>query len=300
MSQGTEPPQTAAIAFAPARERWLTPLELTLLGAIWGAAFLFMRMAVGAFGVVALVEIRLAVGALILLPFLWKARMKFPLVLWPKLAGIGLLNSALPFLLFSWATLHAPAGVGAISNALTVLFTTLIAALFFGERISTRAGCALVAGFVGVVVLASGKMAGVPVGWAALAGTGGALLYGIAINLTRRHLTGLPSAATAAATLGASALLLMPCALWQWPDTPVPLRAWGAALALGVACTGIAFLLYYRLIARIGPSRASTVTYLIPVFGVAWAWWFLDEPLTLTMLMSGVLILGSLAIGNKR
>jgi len=264
MRQGTESSQAATIS----REHWLTPLELTLLGAIWGAAFLFMRVAVGAFGPLALVEIRLAVGALMLLPFLCKARARFPPGVWPKLAGIGLLNSALPFLLFSWATLHAPAGVGAITNALTVLFTTLIAALFFGERITTRAGLALVAGFVGVVVLASGKMAGVPVGWAALAGTGGSLLYGIAINLTRRHLTDLPSAAAAAATLGTSALILLPFALWQWPSGVVTLQAWGAALALGVVCTGIAFLLYYRLIARIGASRASTVTYLIPVIAV--------------------------------
>jgi len=298
MPQSAEPSRTAAIAFV--RERWLTPVELTVLGAIWGASFLFMRISVGAFGVLALVEIRLAIGALILLPFLWRARARFPLALWPKLAGIGLLNSALPFVLFSWASLHAPAGVGAISNALTVLFTTLIAALFFGERINTRAGLALVAGFVGVVVLASGKMAGVPVGWAALAGTGGSLLYGIAINLTRRHLSGLSSGAAVAAMLGTSALLLLPFALWQWPSGTLPPRAWGAALALGVICTGIAFLLYYRLITRIGASRASTVTYLIPVFGVAWAWWFLKEPLTWTMLLSGALILGSLALGNKR
>jgi len=111
MSQGTEPSQAAAISLAHSREHWFTPLELTLLGAIWGAAFLFMRVSVGVFGVLALVEIRLAIGALILLPFLYKARARFPLALWPKLAGIGMLNSALPFLLFAWATLHAPAGV---------------------------------------------------------------------------------------------------------------------------------------------------------------------------------------------
>jgi len=245
------------------------------------------------------VEVRLAAGALVLLPFLWRERARLPLALWPKLAGIGLLNAALPFLLFAWAAQRAPAGVGAISNALTVLFTALIAALFFGERITTRAGVALLAGFVGVIVLASGKMAGVPVGWAAAAGTLASLLYGIAINLVKRHLSGLPSAPVAAATLGASALLLLPFALWQWPQGEVPVQAWGAALTLGVVCTGIAFLLYYRLIARIGASRASTVTYLIPVFGVAWAWWLLGEPLTLTMLIAGVLILGSLALGRK-
>jgi len=187
--------KTSGFTLAKSRESWLTPLELTLLGAIWGASFLFMRVSAGVFGPLALVEVRLAAGALMLLPFLWQARAQFPLALWPKLAGIGLLNAALPFLLFAWAAQRAPAGVGAITNAMTVLFTALIAALFFGERISTRSGLVLLTGFVGVVVLASGKMAGASIGWAALAGTCASLLYGIAINLVRRHLSGLPSAA---------------------------------------------------------------------------------------------------------
>jgi len=270
-----------------------------LLGAIWGASFLFMRVSAEAFGPVALVEVRLVAGALVLMPFLWRERARFALMLWPKLAGIGLLNAALPFVLFAWAAQRAPAGIGAIANATTVLFTALIAALFLGERIGLRAGFALLVGFVGVVVLASGKMDGVPVGWAAAAGTLASLLYAIAICLVRRYFTGLPSAALAAATLGASALLFLPFAWWQWPSDPIPLHAWGAALALGVVCTGVAFLLYYRLIARIGASRASTVTYLIPVFAVTWAWWLLGEPLTVTMLVAGVLILGSLAVGRK-
>src|SRR5690606_904168 len=94
--------------------RWLTPLELTLLGAIWGASFLFMRVAADDFGPVPLVEIRLALGASVLLPFLWRARDAFPWQLWPRLALIGLINSAVPFLLFAWAAQRAPAGVGAI------------------------------------------------------------------------------------------------------------------------------------------------------------------------------------------
>jgi len=295
VSHGTHPLKTTAIS----RTSWFTRLEMPLLGAIWGTAFLFMRVSVGAFGPLVVVEIRLAIGALILLPFLWRERARFPLELWPKLAGIGMLNSALPFALFAWATLHAPAAIGAITNAMTVLFASLIATLFFGESISTRGKLALLAGFGGVMVLASGKMAGVQVGWAVLAGTGGSLLYGLAINLTRRYLAGLPSAAAAAATLGASALLLLPFALWQGPTDEASLQAWGAVLALGVLCTGVAFLLYYRLIARIGASRASTVTYLVPIFGVFWAWWLLDEPVTVTMLLSGALILGSLKIGSK-
>ena len=290
--------QTLPYADATARN-WLTPVELCLLGAIWGASFLFMRVAANDFGPAPLVEVRLALGALVLLPFLWKARASFPLRLWPKLALIGAINSAVPFLLFAWAAQRAPAGIGAITNAMVVLFTALVGFLFFGEKIGLRRAVALFAGFAGVVVLASGKTAGASVGWAAAAGTTAAFLYGIGINLVRRHLTGLPAAAVAAATLSCSALLMLPFAWATWPAQAIPLRSWLSAAMLGVLCTGFAFVMYYRLIARIGASRASTVTYLVPVFGVAWAWWLLDEPLTWSMALAGATILGSVALSQR-
>ncbi|HEY1140053.1 MAG TPA: DMT family transporter [Lysobacter sp.] len=284
-----------------AQERgWLTPLELALLGAIWGASFLFMRVAAKDFGAIPLVEVRLGLGSLVLLPFLWRARAQFPLKLWPKLALIGAVNSAIPFMLFAWAAQRAPAGIGAISNAMTVLFTALVGFLFFHEKIGARRSIALVAGFAGVVVLASDKTAGGDqVGWAVAAGATASFLYGIGINLVRRHLTGLPPAAVASATLGVSALLTLPFAIANWPSHAIPAKSWFSASALGVVCTGLAFVMYYRLIARIGASRASTVTYLIPVFGVAWAWLLLDEPLTIKMGIAGALILGSVAFSQK-
>lgn len=279
---------------------WLTPLELALLGAIWGASFLFMRVAADDFGPVPLVLIRLGLGALLLLPFLWRARAAFPLRRWPLLALIGMINAALPFILFAWAAQRAPAGVGAIANALTVLFTALVGALFFGEKIGTRRALALLVGFFGVVVLASGKVAGMSIGWATAAGALASLSYGVGINLVRRHLTGLPAAAVAAATLGGATVLTLPFAITTWPSGPIPAVSWGSAIALGLLCTGAAFVLYYRLIARIGASRASTVTYLIPLFGVGWAWLLLDEPLTWPMAIAGGLILGSVAISQRR
>src|SRR5690606_27278818 len=279
---------------------WVTPLEITVLGAIWGASFLFMRVAAPEFGAVALVELRLALGALVLLPFLWAARRRFPPALWPKLAGIGAINSAVPFVLFAWAAERAPAGIGAIANAMTVLFTALVAFLFFGERIGRRRAIALLAGFAGVVVLASGKVAGASVGAAVAAGGLASLFYGLGLNLVRRHLAGLPPAAVAAATLGCSALLVLPLAVAAWPAQPVGGAAWGSAVALGVLCTGAAFVMYYRLVARIGPTRAPTVTYLVPVFGVGWAWWLLGEPVTVSMAIAGAIILGSVALSQKR
>ncbi|WP_285448112.1 DMT family transporter [Xanthomonas sp. LMC-A-07] len=278
---------------------WRTPLELVFLGIVWGCSFLFMRVAAPHFGAAALVEIRLALGAAVLLPFLWVARRRFPLHRWPMLAAIGVLNSALPFLLFAWGAQHAPAAVGAICNAMTVLFTALIAFVFFGERIGTRRAVALLIGFIGVLVLATGKSAGLSVGPAALAGATASLLYGIGYNLVKRYMGDLPPAASAASTLGCSALLLAPVAWWQWPSATVPASAWACAGALGVVCTGLAFLMYYRLIQRIGPARASTVTYLVPVFGALLAWALLGEALTWTMLLAAVLILGSVAFSQR-
>ena len=220
---------------APKQRSWQTPLELGLLGAIWGASFLFMRVAAKDFGAAPLVEIRLALGALILLPFLWRERAAFPLNLWPKLALIGAINSAIPFVLFAWAAQRAPAGIGAISNAMAVLFTALVGFLFFGEKIGMQRSIALLAGFAGVIVLASGKTAGASIGSAVAAGATAAFLYGIGVNLVRRHLVGLPPAATSAATLGCASLLTLPFAIAQWPQHAIPMQSWLSASALG-AC----------------------------------------------------------------
>ncbi len=289
----------ASITTPDTAKAWLTPLELGLLGAIWGASFMFMRIAAKDFGAAPLVFVRLALGAAILLPFLWRERRAFSAALWPRLALIGAINSAIPFVLFAWAAQHAPAGVGAITNSMAVLFVALIAFLFYGEKIGVRRALALLFGFIGVIVLASGKIGGASIGLPVAAGTTAAFLYGIGANLVKRHLMGLPATAVAAATLSCSALLTAPFAFAQWPSHAIPARSWAAAAALGVVCTGIAFVMYYRLIARIGAPRAATTTYLVPLFGVGWAWLLLDEPLTLNMAIAGVLILGSVVLSQR-
>jgi drug/metabolite transporter (DMT)-like permease len=284
---------------APAVPAWKTPLELIVLGAIWGASFLFMRIGAADFGPFALVEIRLSLGALILFPFLWRERVRFTTPLRWRLAGIGAINAAIPFALFAWGAERAPAGIGAICNALTVMFTVLVGVAFYGERISLRQIIGMLAGFAGVVVLASSKTSGQGVWLAALAGTTAALFYGFGVNLIRRHLAGIPAGAVAAATLLGASLLMAPLAIWTWPQHAVPVRSWIATVLLGVLCTGIAFVLYYRLINRIGGPRASMVTYLIPLFTVLWAWLVLAEPLTTNMAVSAAMILGGVALSQR-
>lgn len=297
----SNPLSTTAAAAASAARAWLTPAELVALGAIWGASFLFMRVSAKDFGPFALVELRLALGAIILLPFLWRARAQFTGALWLRLAGIAAINSAIPFLLFAWAAERAPAGIGAITNAMAVPFAALVAFLFFGEQIGPRRAAGLFLGFAGVVVLASGRTGGGATVWpAALAGTTAALLYGVGGNLLKRYLAGVPASAVASATLVCASLLVAPLAAFTWPQHPIPVMSWVSATLLGVLCTGLAYVLYYRLIHRIGAPRAATVTYIVPLFGIVWAWLLLDEALTPSMAAAGTLILCGVALSQMR
>lgn len=300
MSGQAMPHTPSAVSATRHTRTLLTTAELVLLGAIWGASFMFMRVAAPEFGPVALVEIRLVLGALVLLPFLWVARHELNFRLLIALAIIGVINSALPFTLFGWAATFAPAGIGAICNALAVLFTAIFATVFFGERLTRGRWLALGVGLLGVLLLASARIDGVDVPAAVAAGVTAAALYGVGANLVRKHLAGkLPPAAVAAATLGAAALFMAPGAALTWPEvTPGP-RAWGAAIALGVVCTGLAYALFYRLISKIGAARAVMVTYLVPLFGAGWSFALLGEPVTLTMAAAGALIIASIALSQR-
>jgi drug/metabolite transporter (DMT)-like permease len=288
------------VRFAPRGLDWRTPVELVLLAAIWGGSFLFLRIATPRFGPVSLVDVRLALGALVLAPFLWRARGQLAAVGWFKIMAIGLVNTLLPFLLFAWSAERAPAGVSAIVNSMAVPFAALAAFVLFREQIGVRRLTGLAIGLVGVVVLASGDVDGAGIAPAVAAGAAAALLYGVSANLVKRYFAGLPPAAVAAATLAWGAVLLSPFAAWQWPSANIPAQAWLSLIALGVVCTGAAYAIYYRLIQRVGAPRATTVTYLVPIFGVLWAWLALGEPLTFAMLLGGVLILGGMLFGQSK
>ncbi|MDQ5898015.1 MAG: hypothetical protein QG612_2101 [Pseudomonadota bacterium] len=269
-------------------------LDLTLLAALWGGSFLFMRYAVPHFGVVPLIWLRVALASVCLLPLLL---MKGQLGALRQRAGavavMGLFNSGLPFLLIAWATLSITAGLASIMNAMTPVCTAVIGALWLGDRLDGRRSLGLLIGLGGVALLAADKADFRPggSGWAIVAMLLAASCYGFAANHTRRYLQGVPALVNAAGTQIVSALVLLVPALWSWPDHLPGLGPWLAVLVLGVACSALAYLLFFRLIANVGAGRAVTVTFLVPVFGTLWGALFLGEPVTASMLTGGAVVL---------
>ena len=268
--------------------------ELITLAALWGASFLFMRMGAAEFGPVALSAVRVIGAALFLLPLLkWRGQIGALRRHWRAIFIVGAINSALPFLCFSYAALSISAGLSAIFNAASPLFGALVAWLWLNDKLTRSRVLGLAIGFGGVIWLASDKASFKPggSGWAIVACLAGAALYGVAANFAKKRLNGVPPMAVAAGSqLSAALVLLVPAVVW-WPHTMPSHGAWIAASLLAVACTGMAYLLYFRLIAHVGPANAIAVTFLIPVFAVLWGWFFLDERITAAMVAGCAVIL---------
>ena len=280
-------------------------LELTLLAALWGGSFLFIRYAAPAFGVAPLIWLRVAIAALCLVPLLlWRGQGDILRQHAGTLALMGIFSTALPFVLIAWAMLSLTAGLASILNAATPIFTAVIAALWLHDRLNKSQMLGLVIGFAGVLLLAADKADFKPggSGWAIVAMLLATLSYGVGANMTKHYLGGVPPLVNAAGSQLVSTLILSPLAWWFWPAKMPENMAWGAVIALGVGCTALAFLMFFRLIATIGAARTITVTFLIPLFGVLWGSLFLNETVNAGMLVGGgIVILGtSLATGVFR
>jgi drug/metabolite transporter (DMT)-like permease len=276
-------------------------IELVALAALWGGSFLFMRMSAAEVGPVALVAVRVTGAALLLLPLLaqrgqWSELGRH----WRPILFVGITNSALPFLCFAYAALSITAGLSSLFNATAPLFAALIAWAWLGDRLSALRWLGIVISMVGVASLVWSNV-NTPAafrpggsGWAVVVCIAATMCYGIAANFAKRRLGGVPPLAVAAGSQAAAALCLaVPAWLW-WPaKAPGPV-AWGALAMLAFACTGVAYLLFFRLIANAGPSNALAVTYLVPLFAVLWGWLFLGETVTPAMLAAGgVVLLGT-------
>ena len=274
-----------------------------LLAALWGGSFLFTRIANTEFGALPTVGVRVAVASLCLLPLLlWQGHGRTLLRHWKQLWFVGMLNSGIPFACFSFALMSISTGLSAILNATAPLFGALIAWLWLHDRPGRSRVLGLVIGFLGVALLAWDKASfkpdasGLSTGGAVLACLVACVCYGVAGNYTKRHLDGLPTLVTATGSqLGATLGLALPT-WWLWPAQMPGRTAWLAVLAVGVFCTGLAYVLYFSLIGKVGPARAITVTFVVPAFAGVYGALFLSETVTPWMLFCGAIIICGTAL----
>ncbi|ESA34908.1 drug metabolite exporter family [Leptolyngbya sp. Heron Island J] len=275
--------------------------ELLLLAALWGGSFLFMRIAAPVLGPVWLIEFRVLLAGLVLLPVLVRLKLADELrrrVI--PLLVVGCLNSAIPFLLLAFASVSLPAGFTSILNGTAPLFGTIVAFMWLHERLTPSSMLGFVLGFIGVVIL---------VGWKAIETTSGvviavvaalsaALMYAIAAPYIKQNLAGVPSlVVTTGSQLGA-ALVIIPALPFTMPQQTPSAGVVISVLALAVLSTAFAYILYFRLIQNVGSTKALTVTYLIPLFAMLWGAVVLGEAITSSMIVGCGLVLLGTAIAN--
>jgi len=268
--------------------------RLLVLAALWGGSFTFMRFAVPAMGPLWLAASRVSLAFLALFAYAL-LRGKVPAVRthWRDFLMIGVVNSALPFALFCFAEQYVGGSTAAVLNATSPFFATIVAALWLREPITAAKVAGMLLGLGGVGTLVGWQPAPLTgnVALAVVACLAAALCYGIASVYAKVRMAGVPSFATALYSQLAAALVLAPALpLVPLPSDVSPQVA-ANVVALALASTAIAYLLYFRLIANIGPARALTVTFLIPLFGVLWGWAFLGETIGAGMLAGCALIL---------
>jgi drug/metabolite transporter (DMT)-like permease len=282
--------------------------EFLLLAALWGSSFLFMRVGAAELGALPTAGLRVALAAVFLLPvFLVKGvwgdfRQRAAHILF-----VGLLNSGIPFALFAFAVMHISTGLTSILNATVPLTGALVAWVWLKDRPDTWRATGLAIGFVGVCLLVIGKSGFSLAPGASSAGSAlvamlacllATLCYGVAASFTKRHLTGVHPLATASGSqIGAALGLAMPT-WWFWPDQAMSTQAWGAMIAVALLCTSLAYILFFRIIAQAGPSKALTVTFLVPVFALLYGSLFLNEVISPWMIGCGLVIMAGTALST--
>lgn len=272
---------------------------LLALSAIWGASYIFIRVAVEPFGPVLLMFSRVALSAVILLGYARLRGLRLDLRRhWLKFLVLGFLGSALPFVLIAWAQLTVTASMAAILMSTTPLFTALVAAVGLGERLTVSKLLGAMLGIIGVTVTVGGSALSLDAG--VIAASAALLLatlcYALGGVFAKRYLTGLSHLSLSSGQLLSAAFLLAPVSLADLPLATPPPDAALALLALAILCTAFAYQLYYYLIISAGPTKALTVTLLIPVFGVLMGGVLLQEPISSGMLIGLVIVLFSVGL----
>jgi drug/metabolite transporter (DMT)-like permease len=280
--------------------------RLALLALLWGSSFLWIKLALRGFTPVQIVIVRLALGALVLLPIALRRGMRFPAdrVTWAHLFVAALVANAIPYTLFGVGEETVDSGVAGVINATTPLWTALIAFLAGTDRdASWRRGAGLALGFAGALLIFSPwESTNEIASWGGLAILGASASYGISYVYMGRYLThrGIPPIMLSATQLAAGAVLMLLALPWGGLTAPEwRLDAVTSLLILAVLGTGVAYVLNYRLITDEGPTVASTTTYLLPVVAVVLGALFVSEPVTIPMVAGMVLVLGGVALVQR-
>lgn len=274
-------------------------LELLLLAAVWGASFLFTRIAAPVLGPVLLIELRVVLAGVTLL----LVATRFNLIgeirknLIPLLV-IGCINTAIPYLLFAFAALYLPAGFSSLLNAMTPLFGTLITGLWLREKLTLSQFIGLIVGFAGVTILVGWTELPVTNSfiWAVVAGLSAAFLYAVGASYAQKKLSGVNSIVVATGSLLSATICLLPITPWFLPDTFPSMTVIWMTIALGLFSTALAYVMYFHLLSNVGVSKSLTVAYLVPLFAMFWGTLILDEPITQSMVFGCGLILSGTAI----
>lgn len=274
-----------------------------MLSALWGGSYLFMRLAIVSLSPFVIAEFRLFIasiflGILLLCKNSWRQYLYLPRRLWPKLLFIAIFNAALPFTVIAYAIQFINAGTGAILNSTSPLWSALIATIWFKDRLTFSRILGLFVGFIGVVFLMWGKasLGSTGTGLAILAAMVGTLSYGISTNFLKHYAQGLHPLTVTFWSLFISFLLLLVPASLTFDFESITVLALLGVIGLGVLSTAIANILFFGLAERISPTIAITVTFLVPVFSMLWGDLFLQEHVTLRMLLGALIVLVGTAL----
>ena len=276
--------------------------RLVLLAALWGGAFVFLRVVAPVLGPAWTPELRVLLGGLALLAWFRLTGIDAGLVRHARFyLLVGTVNIAIPFALFSFAAMHAPASLMSIVNATAPIFGLAWSAAFGDERITWRKAGGMLLGVAGValIVRPSGAAEGPMLAWAVAAVLAACTCYGATGVLMKRFSGGASPLAMAAGNQLGAAPVLLPLLPLQPPLAAPSALVIANLLALALLASGVAFVLYFRLITDVGATRALTVTYLIPLFGVLWGWLFLGETLPVSALGGGILILAGTVLVTR-
>ena len=272
---------------------------LTFLGALWGSAFMFIKVATPEFGPVALVNTRLVIASLIFLPILLRHKYIHLLrPIWKQVLVLAIMNNAIPFTLFSYASFGADSNILAILNATTAFNTMMIAYIWIGENVSIKQLFGLIVGFIGVFILVNPQNSSTTL-ISSLSALLAAFFYSFSTVYIQKNSVNANKMVLIGWSIIFSAVIMLPVTVFYLPVAMPSAAAISSAIWLGAISTGLGFIGYVRLIDKIGAVKTSTVAYFLPVFGIIWGAIFLDEAITSTIIIGCFIVLIGIYLSNS-